>query len=207
MFFIFYYQQPTSLTLFIERNVHRTVFDYTIPTSVFWTLNPIWILTLGPALHLLYKKLGRHNPKITVKFGMGLLIMSLGYFTIAIGTHFSDHTGHISASWIIASYFFQSLSELLISALGTAMVVKLVPKQVIGVVMGAWFFTSALSGLIAGKLASLTAIPKTNHDPFYSLAVYRHAFLMFGGIALAAGIIACLSAPLIIRLTHAQDAL
>lgn len=202
VFFVFYYQQPTSLALFTERNVDRHVLSFNLPASSFWIFNPIWILILGPALNVLYKKLGKHDPSITLKFGMGIVIMSLGYFIISWGTHFADANAHIHSSFIVASYLFQSLAELLVSALGTAMVVKLVPKKIIGIIMGVWFFTCALGGIIAGKLANFTAIPKDVSDPFVSLHIYQHAFLHFGVIALVIGVITCMLAPCITHLTH-----
>ena len=54
IFFAIYYQQPTSLTLFVERNVNRQLLGVTLPSASFWVFNPMWMLLLGPLLSYAY---------------------------------------------------------------------------------------------------------------------------------------------------------
>ena len=135
-------------------------------------------------------------------------MMSLGYFIVTAATYFADDTGHISSWWIVGSYFFQSLAELLTAALGTAMISKLAPQKITGLMMGVWFLAMSVGGVLAGKFASLTAVPQGVTDPFLTLHIYQHAFTLFGITALTIGIIACFFAPMVTRLvreTHAPE--
>ncbi len=55
VFFMLYFQLYTSMELFINRNVARTVGGYTIPTFYFMGLNGLWIIILSPFYALMYR--------------------------------------------------------------------------------------------------------------------------------------------------------
>ncbi len=184
VFFAFWYQMPTSLTLFIARNVDRHIFGFNLPASSFWAFNPIWILVMSPILAWFYKKLGKRNPNMWIKFSFGLGLIAIAYWVIVAGCRFFNTAGIISAYWIVAGYLFLSLGELLVSALGASMVIKYSPQSMRGVMMGVWFFASSIAGILAGRLAKMTDIPHSNHNVIYSLHVYQHAFSVFGTTAL-----------------------
>ncbi len=209
VFFVFYYQQPMSMMLFIDRNVAHHLLGIYIPSSTFWVFNPIWILCLGPVLSWVYVRLQQRDPSIPMKFAIGIIIMSLGYFVLTISTHYSNELGRVNAWWVVLSYAFQSLAELLISALGTAMIAKLVPQKIDGIMMGAWFLTQTGGSLIAGQLADIGAVPKSLTDPLMTLSIYQNTFRLFGFICLAAGIIALAMVPLLkylLRSSQTSDA-
>ncbi|VTN12432.1 Dipeptide and tripeptide permease B [Raoultella terrigena] len=65
-----------------------------------------------------------------MKFTLGMFLCSLGFLTAAAaGIWFADAQGLTSPWFIVLVYLFQSLGELLISALGLAMVAALVPSS------------------------------------------------------------------------------
>jgi POT family proton-dependent oligopeptide transporter len=80
---------------------------------------------------------------------------------------------------MVLSSIFQSLAELLVSALGLAMVAELVPQSKMGTVMGMWFLTSAVSGITGAYVASLSAVPKTASLDT-SLTAFADLFLGIG---------------------------
>lgn len=202
IFFALYYQQPMSLTLFVDRNVNRHLLGIELPAASFWVLNPIFVLSIGALLSVVYDKLSKINkdPSITMKFGIGVILMGLGYFVVVWGTYFADSTYHISSWWIVLSYALQSTAELLVNALGTAMIAKLVPKSLLSVMMGMWFVGTAIGGLLSGTLAKVAAIPKTDMSPLTTLHIYAHAFSIFAWMSITMGIIACIAAPMVTRL-------
>lgn len=204
IFFSLYYQQPMSMTLFIERNVNKHFLGLNMPSSSYWIFSPVWILLLGAVLSRVYLKLANLNkdPSIPMKFGIGLMFMGVGYLVLNISTHFANAYAHVSSWWIVGSYAFQATAELLVNALGTAMIAKLTPKPLVGVMMGVWFISTAIGGLLAGTLANMTAIPKGNYSAVYSLHVYGHAFSEFGFMSIGLGIVFCFAAPFIMRLVQ-----
>ena len=205
IFFALYYQQPTSLTLFIDRNVTRDLFGIHLPSSTFWIFNPFWIIVLGPILSWMYKRLSKRNNdlSIPVKFAIGSGSMAIGYLVIVLATYTHDANFHISAWWIVVSYLFQSAAELLVNALGPSMIAKLVPKEIKSIMMGMWFIATALGGVVAGSLASLTSIKKSllGHNA-YTMHVYAHAFLEFAILSTITSLLVLLLAKPYTKLMH-----
>ena len=204
-FWGFYYQQPTSMVMFVDRNVDHHFFGMFVPSSSFWVFNPIWILALGPVLSYLYLKLNHCDPSIATKFAIGLIIMSFGYFILTVSAHFANTGAKVSGWWVACSYGFQGCAELLVNALGLGMVAKLVPQRIVGLMIGAWWFTGTLGSLLAGKLADLSAVSKNVTDPHVTLSIYSHSFTLYGWICLAVGIVALALVPVLKRLLHASD--
>lgn len=79
-----------------------------------------------------------------MKFTLGMFLCALGFLTAAAaGMWFADAQGLTSPWFIVLVYLFQSLGELLISALGLAMVAALVPQHLMGFILGMWFLTQS----------------------------------------------------------------
>lgn len=200
-FFVFYYQAPTSLTLFVDRHVDHHVLGVYLPSSSYWGFNPVWIIILGPILSRLYQALGKYDPSVAMKFGFGIILMGVGYYVITLGIRFANPAGVISSWWIIGSYAFQAMAELFVSALGNGLASRYAPKHLVGLMIGIWFLATSIGGIIAGKMANLAAVTPGSENPLQTLAIYKHAFLTYGNIALIVGIIACACAPMIMWLS------
>src|SRR5919109_260187 len=109
LFFIFYQQMSTSLTLFSLRNVELNVFGYHVPAGQVQALNPIWIFILSPPLAWLYSALGKKGGDfhISTKFAIGFVILAFGFFLYGISGRFAE-AGRVSFAWMVAGYAFQS---------------------------------------------------------------------------------------------------
>jgi POT family proton-dependent oligopeptide transporter len=105
----------------------------------------------------------------------------------------------VSSWWLVVSYLFQALGELLVSALGVAMVAELVSPKIMGFVMGVWFLTSSVAGFTGAAVASLTALPKGMLPGVDSLSVYTHVFLQIGIVTFAAAVAMAVLAPWLMR--------
>ncbi|HBM15952.1 MAG TPA: dipeptide/tripeptide permease [Lentisphaeria bacterium] len=184
VFYILYNQMPTSLNLFAIRNTNHDLFGLTINPLQYQTLNPFWIIIGSPILALIYNALGKHGRDFTIatKFAFGMLLCSLGFLALPLaGKFFADSNGIISGNWMVVTYGFQSIGELLIAGLGLSMVTKLVPQKVVGFVMGAWFLATAISGIFGGMVASLASVPKVDAgNTILSLKLYSNLFLQLG---------------------------
>src|SRR5207248_1333800 len=161
LFFIFYQQMSTSLTLFSLRNVDLDLFGYQVPAGQVQALNPIWIFILSPPLAWLYNRLGKKGEDfhISTKFAMGFAILSLGFFLYGISGRFAEN-GKVSFSWMVAGYAFQSLGELLISGLGLAVVARYVAPSLRGFLMGVYFLSTGLSQYLGSFVATYASVPE-----------------------------------------------
>lgn len=160
LFFIFYQQMSTSLTLFALRNVVLDFFGYHIPPEQFQVLNPFWIWILSPILAVAYNALGkrRKDLNIATKFFLGFVMLSVGFFIYGVSGNFASQ-GLVSPWWMVWGYFFQSFGELLISGLGLAMVARFVGPHLRGFIMGTWFLAVGISQYFGSMVANLAKVP------------------------------------------------
>jgi proton-dependent oligopeptide transporter, POT family len=206
LFFIFYQQMSTSLTLFALRNVnlHLDIFGlrYAVPAGQVQALNPIWIFLLSPFLAWLYNRLsrGRGDFHIASKFAFGFVILSLGFFTYGLSGSFAVN-GEVGFGWMVAGYGLQSLGELLISGLGLAMVARYVGPRLRGFIMGSWFLAIGISQYMGGFVATYAAVPQRVTDPVQTLPLYTHLFYGLGVVAVVGTLFAAAVVPLMKRLS------
>lgn len=201
IFFTLYQQMPTSLNLFAVNNVVPIFFGITIDAQSFQALNPIWIVIMSPVLAYFYNFLNKKGIGFSIpyKFSLGMTMCGLSFLMLFFARYFYSEQGMVSSWWLIISYLFQSLGELLVSALGVAMVAELVPAQIAGFVMGMWFLTSAIAGFIGASVASYTALPEQIKPGVESLMIYTHVFACIGIVTLLISLCMWLVSPRLSR--------
>jgi POT family proton-dependent oligopeptide transporter len=203
LFFIFYQQMSTSLTLFALRNVDlRFLFGYEIPPGQLQALNPIWIFILGPLVAWGYDRMarGRGDFSIAAKFAMGFAVLAIGFFAFGLSGLFA-HDGKVSVWWMIGGYGLYSLGEILISGLGLAMVARYVGPKLRGFVMGLWFLASGISQYLGSFVANYASVPENVTNPLETLPLYTRLFLALGGVATLGTLAAIAMLPLLRRLS------
>lgn len=206
IFFTLYQQMPTSLNLFAVNNVIPNLLGFTIDAQSFQALNPLWIVLLSPVLASLYTRLNKRGILFTIpyKFALGMTMCAVSFLMLYFARYFYTGNGMVSSWWLIISYLFQSLGELLVSALGVAMVAELVPAQIAGFVMGMWFLTSAVAGFIGASVASYTALPEHIKPGVDSLLIYTDVFAWIGIVTLLISVVMWLLSPRLSRYISAS---
>ncbi|RMH63720.1 MAG: MFS transporter [Calditrichaeota bacterium] len=153
VFFGGFEQAGSSMNLFARDITDRMVLGWEVPTGWLQNINPIFIVTLAPAIGALWIKLGDKNPSIPAKFGIGLVLLGAGFFVLAWGSTFAEDGGKVSPMWLIVTYFFHTVGELALSPVGLSSITKLAPQRLVSQMMGTWFLGAALGNLIAGLVA------------------------------------------------------
>jgi POT family proton-dependent oligopeptide transporter len=188
-------QSAMSLTVFADNNVNRMWNGYSIPTFYFLALNPLLIIMLTPILASVWRKMDErgNNPSIAVKFAIGTTLLGLGFLILTEGIELNETTAaRINLMWLVSSYFFQTLGELFICPVGLAMITELAPRQMIGFMIGAWYFAMAVATWLAGIAANYTVTlhhPSTHHHASLALTAYSNVFGSLGFVAITAGLI------------------
>jgi len=193
-FWALYNQAFTSLMLFADRNMSKSWMGFTIDAEFTQFFNPFFIIVLSPFLSWLWVRLDKEkkNPSTPSKFALGVLMMSVGFLVLWAGIRFLSHGPEASPWWLVLSYFLQTIGELLLSPIGLAMVTRLSPHHLCGMMMGVWFLTQSAAFAIGGVLATLSEVPK-EASAYEALVIYSHAFLIYGLSSLIlAGIALCL---------------
>lgn len=205
LFFIFYQQMSTSLTLFASRNVDLMVGGYNIPPEQFQLLNPVWIVVLSPALAWFYNHMGKGKGDLNIatKFAIGFAMLAIGFFIYGLSSHFAVD-GKVAWGWMVGGYLFQSLGELLISGLGLAMVARFIPGHLRGFMMGAWFLATGIAQYLGSVVANFASISPGVTDPVKTLPLYADLFNGLGIVAVVGTVIAVLILPWMKRLQAAH---
>ncbi|MET0794673.1 MAG: peptide MFS transporter [Polyangiaceae bacterium] len=210
VFWSFFEQTGTSMSLFTDRNVDRSLFGWQIPTSQFQSVNSLFILLFAPGFGALWLYLARRKrePNTPLKFGLGILQLGLGFIALYVGANVSRATGVVPMFWLVLGYFLHSTGELCLSPIGLSMITKLSPPSITGIMMGTWFFASAFAQYAASLIAQLTgvrdggALASALPKPADTVMVYGSVFGSIGWVALGVGALVVLVSPLIARRMH-----
>ncbi|HET9887423.1 MAG TPA: peptide MFS transporter, partial [bacterium] len=145
-------QGGSSLTLFADRLTSRMIGAWEMPASWLAAVNPLFIILLAPVFGMIWVSLGARSPSIPAKFGLGLLLLGVGFAVMSWGSIYASETTPVGLGWLISTYFLHTLGELCLSPVGLSSVTKLSPPKLTGQMMGIWFMGAALGNLMAGLL-------------------------------------------------------
>lgn len=196
-FWSLYMLTPYFLTLFISQNINRNIFGFILPASCYYSLDAFFVILFGFFFSWLWRYCAVRKKDISVsaKLAGSLLSIGIGYLILVLGVIFANsHTHLINSLWIILSYGFIAVGELLISPIALAMVGILMPKGQEGLGMGIWQAFMGLSAIISGFLANFVN-PPGQGDPFITNTLYLNAFLKMGISTLTIGITVFLFIP------------
>ncbi len=162
LFWAFFEQAGSSITLFTEDSVNRTLFGTELKTSIFQSVNPAFIILLGPIFATMWIKLALigKEPSTPLKFALGIIQLGIGFLIFIVGAKFIDFQNDkalIPLIFLVLGYLLHTTGELFVSPVGLSMVTKLAPKKIMAMVMGAWFLSSAMAHHLGGIIAALTA--------------------------------------------------
>lgn len=164
-----------------------------IPASWFSILNSFFIIAFASIISKWWDS--KYNPSASMKYGLGLIIMAIGFGLLAWGSYGLTDGVKISMVWLILAYLFHTLGELCLSPVGLSYVSKLVPARMIAFMFGMWYLAIA----IGNKLAAVAGGQIENIQEQYSLSVF---FLIFTVIPVVAGLLVILSGRLLKKLMH-----
>ena len=155
-------QAGSSLNLFTRDYVNRDLWGLVeVPIGSLQSVNPFFIIVLAPVMGALWVKLGDRSPSIPVKFGLGLVLLGVGFAVLSWGASMAEAGGEQAAmAWLVVTYFFHTVGELCLSPVGLSSMTKLAPDRLVSQMMGTWFMGAALGNLIAGRVAGyIEALP------------------------------------------------
>jgi POT family proton-dependent oligopeptide transporter len=208
VFWACFEQAGSSLTLFAERNVDRHVFGWEMGAATTQFFNPAYILLFGSLFSVMWIRLQKAKRDFTIpmKFGLGILQLGLGYLVILVAAPLAVEF-QVPLWTLAVLYMLHTTGELFLSPIGLSMVTKLVPKDMTGTAMGAWFLSIAGANYAAGIIARLTGAEHGEGesavaDASASLAQYVDVYSNMGWITVGIGLLLMVLSPLINKLFH-----
>jgi POT family proton-dependent oligopeptide transporter len=180
-------QAPTSLNLFARDFTDRLIGTFEIPATWFQSVNSLFIFILAPFFATLWVRMAKGGRELSspAKFAMGLFFAGIGFIIMIFAANAVVASGgaiKVSALWLIASYFFQTMGELCLSPVGLSSMTKLSPRKYVGQMMGIWFLASAVGNLIGGLVGGFVDPEKLEQMP--TLFMITSAALMFAALLL-----------------------
>ena len=166
VFWAFFEQAGTSLTLFADRNVDREIFGWVMPASMTQFFNPFFIVLFGSIFSVMWVKLSEmgKNPSIPMKFAFGILQLGLGFLVTLLGLSFAEGF-QVPLLTLVILYLLHTTGELFLSPIGLSMVTKLAPPKISGTAMGGWFLSFAIGNFLGGQIATLTGTHGSEEGP------------------------------------------
>lgn len=200
-FFASFEQAGSSLSLYTDKFIDRTIGNFEIPASWFQSVNPICIILFAPLFSILWRELARRKrePSLPVKMSSGMLLQGLG-FVLMVGAVLqrgdsSSELVKANILWMLFMYLFSTFGELCLSPIGLSMVSRLSPARLTSMLMGVWLASSFVANILAGQVAAMVG--------------ELGALKIFGSIAavcFAIGGILLLLSRRLVRMEHHEEA-
>ncbi|MFT7128350.1 MAG: POT family proton-dependent oligopeptide transporter [Gammaproteobacteria bacterium] len=207
IFWALFEQAGSSLNLFADRIVDRSLMGWEIPASMFQSLNAFFIFLLAPIFSVLWIRLAKRGiePSTPVKFSLAIFQVGLGFLVLVFGiTTFGDG-GKPGMIWLVLIYLLHTTGELCLSPVGLSMITKLSVKRVVGMMMGVWFLASAGANYIASLIASLTSTKTVGgvvQDQVSATANVLDVYTNVGWLAVGVSVLLLLISPLLRKGMH-----
>ena len=182
LFWAAYEQAASTLNLFVDRYADRTVLGWTVPSSWFVAIQPLFVILLSGVFAWLWVRLGPREPSTPAKFSLGLLFAGLSFVLLLPAGAIAQRGGGVlvSSLWLVGAYFLQVVGELCLSPVGNSAVTKLAPPRIVGMMMGVWFLSIGAGNKLAGWVAGLSAsVPLTTLFGALAVATLGAALVLF----------------------------
>ena len=196
LFWGLFEQAGGSMNLFTDRFVDIGG----VPASIFQSINPIYIIIFAPVFAALWQYLGKRGkePSAPAKFGLALAQMGLANLVLVWGAEAYGIAAMTPVIFVFLYYLLATTGELCLSPVGLSAMNRLAPTYLASLIMGAWFYMTAVGNFVAGKIGEATG----GHDGELSKQGLLDIYEMFGWIAIGAAVAVLLVSPIVKRWMH-----
>ena len=196
LFWGLFEQAGGSLSLFTDKYVDRGG----VPTSLFQSINPIYIVLLAPLFAGLWQWLGKRGlePSAPAKFGLALIQVGLGFLVFVWGAKTVGVEVATPVFFVFMIYLLHTTGELCLSPVGLSAMTRLAPLHLGSFLMGAWFYMTAVGNFVAGKIGEATGGESGEMSKELTLAIYNE----IGWITLGVAAVVLLLSPFVKRWMH-----
>ena len=196
LFWGLFEQAGGSLNLYTDRYV--AIGD--VPASIFQSINPIYIILFAPFFAALWVFLGKRGiePSAPAKFGLALAQVGLGFLVFVWGAQSVGPAAMTPVIFVFLLYALHTTGELCLSPVGLSAMNRLAPKFMASLIMGAWFYMTAVGNFVAGKIGEATGGEGGEMTKEATLGIYEQIWWITIGVSVAV----LLVSPLIKKLMH-----
>ncbi|MGB1170312.1 MAG: peptide MFS transporter, partial [Flavobacteriaceae bacterium] len=167
-----------------------------VPITWFAILNSLFIIIFAPLFTKWWDS--KYNPPASVKYGLGLIIMAIGFGLLAFATKdipLGAKTAKLSMIWLVLAYLFHTLGELCLSPMGLSYLSKLIPARMVAFMFGVYYLAIAIGNKLAHYIGG--DIEKISQESGLS-----YFFLIFTIVPIVLGLVSFALHPLLKKLMH-----
>ena len=189
-------QAGGSLNLYTDRFVDRAG----VPASIFQSINPIYIILLAPLFAWLWTALGKRGlePSAPAKFGLALLQVGAGFLVFVVGANSVGTSAMTPVMFVFLIYLLHTTGELCLSPVGLSAMNRLAPKFMASLIMGAWFYMTAVGNFVAGKIGEATG----GHDGEMTKEGTLQVYNTIGWWTVGIAVVVIALSPFVKKLMH-----
>jgi POT family proton-dependent oligopeptide transporter len=198
LFWGLFEQAGGSLNLYTDRYVDRAG----INAAIFQSINPFYIIILAPVFAMLWTWMGKRGiePSAPAKFGLALLQIGLAYLVFVWGANTFGVGPELLTPilFVFLIYLLQTTGELCLSPVGLSAMNRLAPSFMASLIMGAWFYMSAVGNFVAGKIGEASGGESGTQTKEGTLAVYQ----TIGWVSIAVAVVVLALSPIVKKWMH-----
>ncbi|MEP5937774.1 MAG: peptide MFS transporter [Erythrobacter sp.] len=196
LFWGLFEQSGGSLNLYTDRYVDIG----NVPASVFQSINPIYIIIFAPFFAMLWQWLGNRGwePSAPAKFALALFQLGIGFLVFAWGAQSVGAEALTPVLFLFLIYLLHTTGELCLSPVGLSAMNRLAPSFMASLIMGAWFYMTAVGSFVGGKIGELTGGESGEMSKDLTLEIYTE----IGWVAIAVGVVVLALSPIVKRWMH-----
>ncbi len=152
LFWAVYEQQGNTLQIWADQNTNWNILGFDVPSTWMQSINPFLIFVFTPMLSWFWQKQNQRDsePSTVTKMAIGCFFAALGYVLMVFMVKMFGVETKSSVLWLLAAISLFTLGELYLSPIGLSLVTKLAPMQMVSMLMGVWFLSSAVGNYLAG---------------------------------------------------------
>ena len=196
LFWGLFEQAGGSLNLYTDRFVDRAG----VPATLFQSINPIYIIILAPMFAGLWVALGKRGlePSAPAKFALALFQVGLGFLVFVWGANAVGTAAMTPVIFVFLIYLLHTTGELCLSPVGLSAMNRLAPSFMASLIMGAWFYMTAVGNFVAGKIGEATGGEGGEMSKDLTLAIYSK----IGWITIGVSALVLALSPLVKKWMH-----
>lgn len=208
VFWTLFEQAGSSLSLFADQNTQLPSDGFfTVTAAQTQSFNAGFILLFAPVFAALWAWLGSRNldPNPTLKFGLGIIQVGIGFFMLVIGAQFADAQFQVPIIFLILLYMFHTTGELFLSPVGLSAISKLSVYRVLSTMMAIWFLSSAWAQYIGGIIAGMTETESVAGRALSNEAALKASldvFYILGWVGVGIGVVLALASFVLKHMAH-----
>ncbi len=171
-----------------------------VPASVFQSINPIYIILFAPVFAALWQWLGKRGlePSAPAKFALALAQVGLGFLVFVWGAKSVGMEAMTPVVFVFLLYLLHTTGELCLSPVGLSAMNRLAPSFMASLIMGAWFYMTAVGSFVAGKIGEATGGESGEMSKELALSIYNE----IGWITLGVAVVVLALSPIVKRWMH-----